>query len=76
MDSEPNGVDIESSSAALAEARLHRALLRRARCSVVEPVRINGASSPCQAKRNRGTAVVLVQDADLGADLRRTAEIA
>ena len=76
MDNEPDGVDIESSSAALTETLLHRGLLRRARSSVVEPVSINRASSSCQAKRNCRTGVVLVQDAHLGADLRVTAEIA
>lgn len=76
MESEPDRVDIEISNATLTEAVLHCRLLRRAGSSVVEPVSIDGASSSCQGPRNPDDAVVLVQDVDLGCDLRSTTEIA
>ena len=44
MESEPDGVDIEISSATLTEAILHVCLVRRAGSSIVEPVSINGAN--------------------------------
>ena len=76
MENEPNGVDVEISNATLTQASLHRCLLRRAGCNVVEPVSINCTSSSCQGPGNPGAGVVLVQDVDLGCDLRVTAEIA
>jgi len=75
MENEPNGVDVEISNATLTQASLHRCLLRRAGCNVVEPVRINGASGSCQDPGKSGAGVVLVHDVDLGCDLRGTAEL-